>query len=115
MRALRYLRAHGPASMSTVKLLGSFMHAGHLCLVLERLHGSLLDYLSHSSTLQPAVQLANLRQIAFQLLVMHVHANTNLLMHAIPLMQLGLAIGFCGADRSAASAADKITFVFKSL
>ena len=70
MRALRYLHAHGLASMSAVKLLGSFMHAGHLCLVLERLHGSLLDYLSHSSTLPSAVQLTNLRQIAFQLLVM---------------------------------------------
>lgn len=69
MRALRYLHARGPASMSAVKLLDSFMHAGHLCLVLERLHGSLLDYLSHSSTLTSALQLTNLRRIALQLLV----------------------------------------------
>ena len=69
IRALRYLHAHTPPSMSAVKLLGSFMHAGHLCLVLERLHGSLLDYLSQSSTLTPALQLTNLRRIAFQLLV----------------------------------------------
>jgi len=69
VRALRYLHARGPASMSVVKLLGTFTHAGHLCLVLEQLYGSLLDYVSHSSTLAPAVQLTNLRQIAFQLMV----------------------------------------------
>ena len=66
---LRYLHAHGPPCMGAVKLLGSFTHAGHLCLVLERLHSSLLDYLSHSASLAPAVQLSHLRQIAFQLLV----------------------------------------------
>ena len=66
---LRYLHAHGPPGMSAVKLLGSFMHAGHLCLVLERLHSSLLDYLSYSASLAPAAQLSHLRQIAFQLLV----------------------------------------------
>lgn len=69
MRALRYLHAHGPPSMSAVKLLGSFMHAGHLCLVLERLHSSLLDYLSHSAILAAPVQLTNLRQLAYQLTV----------------------------------------------
>lgn len=66
---LRYLHAHGPASMGVVKLLGSFTHGGHLCLVLERLSGSLLEYLSHSSSLVPALQLTHLRHIAFQLLV----------------------------------------------
>ena len=69
IRVLRYLHAHGPPCMGAVKLLGSFTHAGHLCLVLERLHSSLLDYLSHSASLAPAVQLSHLRQIAFQLLV----------------------------------------------
>ena len=73
MRALRYLHARGPASMSAVKLLGSFMHAGHLCLVLQHLHGSLLDYLSHSAALPSALQLAHLRRIALQLLVMLCH------------------------------------------
>lgn len=66
---LRYLHAHGPPCMSAVKLLGSLTHAGHLCLVLERLHSSLLDYLSHLACLAPAVQLSHVRQIAFQLLV----------------------------------------------
>lgn len=69
IRALRYLHAHGPASMGVVKLLGSFTHGGHLCLVLERLSGSLLEYLSHSSSLAPAVQLTHLRHTAFNLLV----------------------------------------------
>ena len=68
-RALRYIQARAPECARVVRLLGTFMHAGHMCLVLERLHPSLLDYLSGSATLAPCTRLANLRSIAYQLLV----------------------------------------------
>ena len=68
-RTLRYIQATTPECMRVVRLLGTFMHAGHACLVLERLFPSLLDYLSLSATLVPYTRLSNLRSIAYQLLV----------------------------------------------
>ena len=70
VRALRHLRAAaGGARSGIVRLLGAFGHCGHVCLVLERLRPSLLDYLSESAVLPAAARLANLRSIAHQLLV----------------------------------------------
>lgn len=68
-RTLRYIQATTPECTRVVRLLGTFMHAGHVCLVLERLFPSLLDYLSLSATLAPYTRLVNLRSIAYQLLV----------------------------------------------
>ncbi|CAL8471251.1 g10793 [Coccomyxa elongata] len=67
-RTLRYIQATTPEVTRVVRLLGTFMHAGHVCLVLERLFASLLDYLSLSATLAPYTRLSNLRSIAYQLL-----------------------------------------------
>ncbi|KAK9918761.1 hypothetical protein WJX75_006665 [Coccomyxa subellipsoidea] len=67
-RALRYIQSRSPECTRVVRLLGTFTHAGHMCLVLERLFPSLLDYLSLSATLSPCTRLANLRSIAYQLL-----------------------------------------------
>ena len=52
-----------------VKLSSAFIYCGHVCLVLERLYGNLLDYVVHSASLPKAQALQNLRKIAVQLLV----------------------------------------------
>ena len=76
VRALRYLRAAAPGACSgIVRLLGAFGHCGHVCLVLERLRPSLLDYLSESALLPANTRLANLRSIARQLLVSFLPAS----------------------------------------
>lgn len=68
--ALRFLQARSAASDGgLVKLSSAFTYCGHVCLVLERLHGSLLDYVVHSASLCKAQALQNLRKIAVQLLV----------------------------------------------
>lgn len=64
-RALRY----APAAARAVRLLGAFSHGGHVCLVLERLVPCLLDYVVDSVGLALAARLANLRELALQLLV----------------------------------------------
>ncbi|KAK9826879.1 hypothetical protein WJX81_003020 [Elliptochloris bilobata] len=63
-RALRF----APAAARAVQLRGVFCHSGHVCLVLERLVPSLLDYVAESACLAPAARLANLRALALQLL-----------------------------------------------
>lgn len=69
-RALRFLRANNTASQSgLVKLSSAFTYCGHVCLALERLYGSLLDYVVHSATLHKSQVLHHLRKIAMQLLV----------------------------------------------
>ena len=74
IQALRFLHAQDAAwQCSLVKLLSAFTYYGHVCLVLERLHGSLLDYVVHSAGLQSPQALLNFRKIAVQLLV-RVHA-----------------------------------------
>ena len=45
------------------------MHFGHVCLVLERLLGSLLDYVVHSASLHRTQALHNMRKMTVQLLV----------------------------------------------
>lgn len=68
--ALRFLQARNMASHAgLVKLSSAFTYCGHVCLVLERLYGSLLDYVVHSASLPKAQALQNLRKIAMQLLV----------------------------------------------
>lgn len=68
--ALRFLQARNAASHSAlIQLSSAFTHCGHVCLVLERLYGSLLDYVVHSACLPRAQALQNLRKIAVQLLV----------------------------------------------
>ena len=52
-----------------VDIRGAFSHAGHLCLVLERLGPTLLDYTVSSAGLLAPQQLSQLRKIAHQLLV----------------------------------------------
>jgi len=70
LRALRFLHNREAAwQFGLVKLLSGFTHCGHVCLVLERLHGSLLDYVVHSARLHRSEALHNLRKIATQLLV----------------------------------------------
>ena len=64
-RALRF----APAAARAVALRGAFCHGGHVCLVLQRLVPSLLDYVVDSAALAPAARLANLRALALQLLV----------------------------------------------
>ncbi len=72
LRALRFLHNREAAWQSgLVRLLSGFTHFGHVCLVLERLHGSLLDYVVHSARLHRSEALHNLRKIATQLLVGH--------------------------------------------
>ncbi len=72
LRALRFLHNREAAWQSgLVRLLSGFTHTGHVCLVLERLHGSLLDYVVHSARLHPSEALHDLRKIATQLLVGH--------------------------------------------
>lgn len=68
-RALRYLAACAPACAGVARLRGAFAQAGHVCLVLERLHPSLLEYLPGSAALAPPARLAHLRLIGHQLLV----------------------------------------------
>ena len=64
-RALRF----APAAARAVALRGAFCHGGHVCLVLQRLFPSLLDYVVDSAALAPAARAANLRALALQLLV----------------------------------------------
>ena len=64
-RALRF----APAAARAVALRGAFCHGGHVCLVLQRLYPSLLDYVVDSAALAPAARLAHLRALALQLLV----------------------------------------------
>ena len=73
---LRYLALQAPqaAAQSVVQLRGcfsSFMLGGsrHFCLVLERLHGSLTDFVAEADPTAKGLPLADVRQIAFQLLV----------------------------------------------
>ena len=73
---MRYLAARAPAAaaQSTVQLRGcfsSFMQGGgrHFCMVLERLHGSLTDFVAEADPAARGLPLAQLRKIAFQLLV----------------------------------------------
>ena len=73
---MRYLAAQAPAAaaQSTVQLRGcfsSFMLGGgrHFCMVLERLHGSLTDFVAEADPAARGLPLAQLRKIAFQLLV----------------------------------------------
>ncbi|KAK9863940.1 hypothetical protein WJX84_010191 [Apatococcus fuscideae] len=51
-----------------VDIRGAFTHAGHLCLVLERLGPTLLDYTVSSAGLPASQQLLQLQKIAMQLL-----------------------------------------------
>lgn len=68
--ALRFLQGRNAAPHGgLVKLSSAFTYCGHVCLVLERLHGSLLDYVVHSASLCKPQALQNLRKIAVQLLV----------------------------------------------
>lgn len=68
--ALRFLQARNTASHAgLIQLSSAFTHCGHVCLVLERLHGSLLDYVVHSACLPQPKALQNLRKVAVQLLV----------------------------------------------
>ncbi|DBA71775.1 TPA: hypothetical protein ACH3X2_011041 [Trebouxia sp. C0005] len=72
LRALRFLHTREAAWQSgLVRLQSGFTHCGHVCLVLERLHGSLLDYVVHSARLHRSEALHNLKKIATQLLVGH--------------------------------------------
>lgn len=81
LRALRFLHNREAACQSgLVRLLSGFTHTGHVCLVLERLHGSLLDYVVHSARLHQSEALHNLRKIATQLLVGH---QTQLMSRAV--------------------------------
>ena len=66
---LRYFTSQAPRWAPIVDIRGAFMHAGHLCLVLERLGPSLLDYTVSSAGLPLPQQLLQLRKIAHQLLV----------------------------------------------
>jgi len=81
LRALRFLHNKEAAWQSgLVRLLSGFTHCGHVCLVLERLHGSLLEYVVHSASLHRSEALHNLRKIATQLLVGH---QTQLMSRAV--------------------------------
>lgn len=45
-RMLRFLQLHGPSDLGyIVQLYGCYKFEGHVCLVMERLHGTLLDLL----------------------------------------------------------------------
>ncbi|KAL0047800.1 hypothetical protein WJX82_000227 [Trebouxia sp. C0006] len=120
LRALRFLHNREAAWQSgLVRLLSGFTHTGHVCLVLERLHGSLLDYVVHSARLHPSEALHDLRKIATQLLgclaLMHskgvVHADIkpeNILLTSPPesgnvgvkLIDLGNCFSPTGTDTS---------------
>ncbi|DBA94072.1 TPA: hypothetical protein ACH3X1_001720 [Trebouxia sp. C0004] len=120
LRALRFLQNREAAWQSgLVKLLSGFTHCGHVCLVLERLHGSLLDYVVHSARLHRSEALHNLRKIAAHLLgclaLMHskgvVHADIkpeNILLTSPPesgnvgvkLIDLGNCFSPTGTDTS---------------
>lgn len=70
IRAIRFLQAKDNACPSGfVQLSSAFTYYGHVCLVLERLHGSLLDYMVYSARLHRSEALHNFRKIALQLLV----------------------------------------------
>ncbi len=67
---MRCLAASVPAARRAfMRLRGSFSFNGHYVLVLDRLHGSLLDYLVDTTGLGKPRLLANLRKVAVQLLV----------------------------------------------
>lgn len=51
-----------------MQLQGAFTEAGHLCLVLQRLQGSLLDCIASSAELPRSHHTSMLRSIASQLL-----------------------------------------------
>ena len=70
MQVLRLFSSQRPGGgAAIVGIRGAFSHAGHLCLVLERLGPTLLDYTISSAGLPAQQQLTQLRKIAFQLLV----------------------------------------------
>ena len=70
VKALRFLQGGGAAfSAGLVELYSAFAYMGHTCLVLERLQGSLLDYIVHSASLSRTQAMQNLRLIAVHLLV----------------------------------------------
>ena len=67
-RVLRLLNARDAAdSCHVVRLLDAFAFAGHACLVLERLHGDLLNFLAAAGRRDPAELLGQVRKIASQL------------------------------------------------
>jgi len=81
VRALRFLhsRSHNEApAPGIVRLLDTFTLGAHFCLVLERLHPRLLDWVAESAALSSvSASLLDLRKIAYQLLVtvafLHLH------------------------------------------
>ena len=74
LQALRFLHATDKCSPNgLVKLLSAFTFCGHVCLVLERLHGSLVDHVVHSAALPRLAALHSLKKIAVQLLVRVFH------------------------------------------
>ncbi len=70
VKALRFLHGEGAAfSAGLVDLYSAFTYMGHTCLVLERLQGSLLNFIVHSASLNRTQAMQSLRLIAVQLLV----------------------------------------------
>jgi len=81
VRALQFLHSrlrNGAPAPGIVRLLDTFTLGAHFCLVLERLHPRLLDWVAESAALPSlSASLPDLRKIAYQLLVtvafLHLH------------------------------------------
>ena len=67
-RALRWLASVAPYA-AIARIQGVFFHANHICLVMPRLHQSLLDVVVHSSALDKDALVSQVRDIAMHLLV----------------------------------------------
>lgn len=86
VRALRFLhsRSHnGDPAPGIVRLLDTFTLGAHFCLVLERLHPRLLDWVAESAALPSfSASLPDLRKIAYQLLVTVAFLHSHGVVHA---------------------------------
>ena len=67
-RALRWLASVAPYA-AIARIQGVFFHANHVCLVMPRLHQSLLDVVVHSAALDKDALVSQVREIAMHMLV----------------------------------------------
>ena len=84
-RALRFLhsrRIGGSPAPGVVRLFDTFTFGAHFCLVLERLHPRLLDWVAESAAAPPKHTLPALRKLAYQLLVTVAFLHRHGVVHA---------------------------------
>jgi serine/threonine protein kinase len=86
VRALRFLHSRLPSGTPApgiVRLVDTFTLGAHFCLVLDRLHPRLLDWVAESAALpSPTASLPDLMKIAYQLLTTVAFLHSHGVVHA---------------------------------